>query len=449
METVHTEADILRDLGDGLIVRRATVADAESLADFNAEVFRDSREDGPNEFVRAWTLDLMTRPHPTCAARDFTVVENTVTGEIVSSLVLISQTWSYAGFEFGVGQAEMVGTHPDFRGRGLVRAQFEVVHRWSAERGQMVQAILGIPYFYRQFGYEQALEMGGSRKGYRGRVPRLKEGEEEPYRVRPATEADLSFIAWMYERGSERSLVTCVRDDAMWQYEICGRSGDSSECRQLCVVETAEGEPVGFLAHAIRLWESTLWVRMYEVKPGISWLAVTPSVLRYLHNTGEVYAEKDKRQEFHSFAFQLGSQHPVYEAARSWLPHECAPYAWYVRVPDLPRFLRHISPVLEKRLAESVAVGHTGELKLSFYRDGLRLVFDEGRLSSVERWMPTPADRPSAAFPDLTFLRLLFGYHTLEELTSAFPDCRADNDEARALLNALFPKEPSNVWPMV
>ena len=31
------------------------------------------------------------------------------------------------------------------------------------------------------------------------------------------------------------------------------------------------------------------------------------------------------------------------------------PYAWYVRVPDLPRFIRRIAPALERRLAESSA----------------------------------------------------------------------------------------------
>ena len=59
---------------------------------------------------------------------------------------LISQTWAYEGIPFEVGRPELVGTLPEYRNRGLVRAQFEEVHRWSAARGELVQGITGIPY---------------------------------------------------------------------------------------------------------------------------------------------------------------------------------------------------------------------------------------------------------------------------------------------------------------
>ena len=67
----------------------------------------------------------------------------------------------YEGVEFDAGLPELVGTHPDYRRRGLVREQFEVLHRWSKERGHLMQAIAGIPYYYRRFGYEMAVYMGG------------------------------------------------------------------------------------------------------------------------------------------------------------------------------------------------------------------------------------------------------------------------------------------------
>jgi len=65
---------------------------------------------------------------------------------------------------------------------------------------------------------------------------------------------------------------------------------------------------------------------------------------------------------------------------------------------------------------------------------------------NVERWVTEPANPVTASFPDLTFLQLLFGYRSLEELEYAFADCQVESDEARALLTALFPRQPSNVW---
>lgn len=438
---------IVGDLGDGLILRRSTAEDTEALVDFHGNVHREPGTEEREEYVAAWVRDLMERPHPTFDVGDITIVEDARTGTIVSSLCLISQTWSYGGVPYGVGRPELVGTQSDYRRRGLVRAQFDVIHRWSAERGEMLQSITGIPYFYRQFGYEMGLTLGGSRAGYKQQVPKLKNGQEEPYRLRPATESDLPFIAQVCEHGARRYPVACVRDEALWRYELFGKSEKNANRRAMRLIETAKGEPVGCLAHASRLRKGGVSAMVYELKQGLSWLAVTPSVVRHLWALGEEWAAQDDEQEMETFRLALGAEHPAYDVLHSRAPHIRPPYAWYVRVPDLPRFLRHVAPVLEQRLAGSVLAGHTGETKISFYRHGLRLVFKEGQLADVEPWQPAPENDGDAAFPSLTFLQLLFGYRSLGELDYAFADCWA-SDEAHALLQSLFPKQSSNVWPV-
>lgn len=440
--------NIIRDLGDGLILHRSTAEDTERLVAFNGNLHRDPGAEGPEQYVAAWTQDLMSGDHPTFDPGDFTLVEDTASGEIVSSLCTISQTWSYGSVEFGVGRPELVGTQPDYRNRGLIRAQFEVIHQWSAARGERVQAITGIPYYYRQFGYEMAMTLGGARLGYKPQVPKLKDDEEELYRIRPATDADLPFIAEVYSHGCQRYPIACQRDAALWQHELAGASEKNVNRRDLVVIETPAGEAVGFLACSPRLWDRRFGAAIYELRPGISWLAVTPSVARYLWARGEELAAQDPKQEMERFAFWLGAEHPAYDVFRNGLPHESKPYAWYLRVPDLPGFFRHIAPVLEQRLADSPLVGHTGELHISFYRSGLRLAFEGGRLAEIEPWQPTVEKGGEAAFPDLTFLQLLFGYRSLAELDAAFADCWASRDEARGLLEALFPKQPSDVWPV-
>ncbi|MFN2165031.1 MAG: GNAT family N-acetyltransferase, partial [Anaerolineae bacterium] len=130
------------------------------------------------------------------------------------------------------------------------------------------------------------------------------------------------------------------------------------------------------------------------------------------------------------------------------LPQMIRPYAWYLRVPDLPGFLRHIGPALEQRLATSPLSGHTGELKLSFYRDGLRMQFEAGKLVEVGPWQPTHTEGGDAGFPGLTLLHLVFGYRTMQELDEMLPDCWTANDGVRELLHVLFPKRPSDVWPV-
>ncbi len=444
-----TSSIFVRALEDHLVLRQATAADAEAVATFNSRIHRDPGVSEPDGRIAAWTRDLLSNTHPTVRAGDTLVVEDTRTGQIVSTTDLISQTWTYDGIEFGVGRPELVGTLPDYRRRGLIRAQFEVLHQWSAARGELAQGITGIPWYYRQFGYEMGLALGGGRTGFRPHVPLLEAGQAEPYQVRPAGEADLPFMAEVYAQAARRSLIGCVRPAALWRYELSGRSEASIHRRVLCVIQTPAGEPVGYLTHIPRLVSSAVMVLAYELKPGVSWLAVTPSVIRYLVATGDGYAAQASpagSQRCEAFGFGLGVAHPVYEAVPDRLPRVREPYAWYVRVPDLPRFIQKITPVLERRLADSVAVGHTGELRLSFYRDGLRLKFEAGRLTEAAPWQPSPEAQGDAAFPEVTFLQLVFGYRALGELKYAFKDCWTEHDEAHVVLSTLFPKRPSFFW---
>jgi hypothetical protein len=431
-----------------LILRRATQADTQALVDFNASIHSDEGPDKPDEGIAAWTRDLMSGNHPTFRPGDFTIVEDSQTGKIVSTLCLISQTWTYGGIPFGVGRVELVATHPKYRRRGLVRAQFEIIHQLSAERGHMVQAITGIPWYYRQFGYEMALELPGGKVGYLPQIPQLKKGETESYRVRQARESDLASIQSVYTGGSQRSLVACMRDEEIWHYELQGRHKKSIERRELRLIETIDGDPVGFLVHAPELHKSTLTVSAYELKDGISWLMVTPAVLRYLGETGKAYAKRQKKEHFAAFRFRLVEGHPLYRVIADRLPHKRAPYAWYLRVANLRGFLQHIAPVLERRLVESPLVKHTGELKLNFYRHGLTLNFKAGKLIAVDTWRPKSFEEGDVLFPDRTFLQVLFGFRSLKELEAAFPDCYHQNDQGRALIEVLCPKRPSAVWPL-
>jgi hypothetical protein len=446
MSTIVSPATaFLRDLGDGLIMRRAAPEDTDALLALHTAAFPEQVTGDPIERLCAWTSDLMSGKHPTFRPGDFVVVVDTKTGDLVSSLNLISQRWTYDGIEFGVGRPELVCTRPAYRNRGLVRAQFATMHEMSAQRGELVQAITGIPYYYRQFGYEMAMNLGGFRAGPFASVPPLPADQSEPFVVRPAEEDDLPFVRAMVAQAEARSLVACVRDDAMWRYELTGRHERSTERVQMVVIFTPAGDRIGLLIHPSLLWHVGMGVTLWELVPGVSWLEVAPSLLRYLKHVASQYAAEAGRS-CPGFALSLGAEHPAYNVLHAMVAATHRPYAWYLRVADLPAFVVRIASALERRLAESPAAGYTGELKLSFYRDGLHLVFENGRLIHCTGFRPLPDVRDSAGFPGLTFLQLLFGYRSLEQLRDAFPDCWVEGDTPRVLLEALFPRLPSHVW---
>jgi hypothetical protein len=439
-----TKGRIIESLGDGLVMRHITPDDRDELVEFNGTMHADPGSSF-DDSVAAWTRDMIERPPPGCSLDDFTVVEDTRTGRIVSSVNLISQTWSYDGVPFGVGQVEAVATHPDYRRRGLVRRQFETVHRWSVKRGELMTVVSGIPWYYRQFGYEMCVSHGGGRAGFAPLIPPLPDGTAEPFNVRRATAADAPYIKRVADQAAERYLLTCVRDEPRWRYEIERNSPVSLAHRELRIIERPDGERLGYLAHMPRLRQWALMLTDYYLVPAASWLAVTPSVLRYLAATGKEYAERDGGP-CEGYSLGLETEHPAYQAIPNRLPVRGRISTWFIRVPDVARFLLHIAQVMEHRLARSVAAGFSGDLRLDFYRAGLQLHFQDGRLMSVGPWPEHDFRTASASFPDLTFLQLFLGYRTLDELEYAFSDCSVPSEQGRVLLGILFPKRPSFVW---
>jgi hypothetical protein len=449
MASRHDALNLPRDLGDGLLLRLASPADTDELADFNTRVLLEGED--PPEILSTWTRDLMSGRHPTTSAQDFVVVEDTKTASIVSSSCLIPQTWAYEDIAFPVGRPELVATDPAYRRRGLMRAVFGAIHDLSAAYGQMVQGITGIPWFYRQFGYEYALPLGGSRDLNASDVPMLKAGESEPYQCRQATEADIPIIMRLYDRQRIGKLVTTLIDQDRWRYDLSGHSpGSDQEYRAYCILN-GEDQVVGYYSTQARLRGSRLNVWEIVVEARISLRSVLPSVMRAVKANIEAYAAEAGREKAAPTVIRLalGQEHLVYEAWDAKIGRLRPPYALYIRLPDLPFFIRHIAPVLDKRLERSVMNGFSGELRITFYQGGLCLIFQEGRLSQVTDWQAPDTDQrwDGAGFPPLTFLQLLFGYRSLAELRYAFPDCWADEEPA-LLLNALFPKQASWVLPL-
>jgi Acetyltransferase (GNAT) domain len=448
---------MLRDLGDGLVMRRGRAADAEALATLSADCLRFQDMAEPHPAFGVVVRDLMTGRHPTFRPEDALLVED-AGGALVSGAVFVTQNVRFAGIALVAGQPEFISTLPAYRGRGLVRAMLDTFHAWSAERGHAMQLISGIPWFYRQFGYELAIERGGGPVVAADRMPADATGA---YRVRPMTLDDAAFAASLDAHAAQRYLLTVPRDDALWRYELGGHSNGSIARSEWCLVETLDGRPLATSNHRPRLDGGTLAVMSLEVVAGVPWRAVVAALVPYWKSRGDELAARDGKKPLTSLGFwSLGREHPLYGAMHFtdfWRPE-----GLYTRVPDLARFLGDIRPVLQRRLAASPMNGYSGTLVISLYRHGVELVFEHGTLTRVAAWRPSLTTigqemshassdrrRPDALFPGLTFLQLLFGSRSFAELETAFPDCIVRTGEGRALLDALFPRQPSDVWPVI
>ena len=442
------DPDYRRELSEGLIARWSTPEDTEKITQLCGMVFRDKEDEPLNIRMMDNVRQQMSGDYPLMGPGDYAVIEDTRKegNPLVACTCLWRREWEYEGVAFGVGQPEFVATHPDYRNRGLIRVLFGMVHARSEAEGHLVQGITGISYFYRQFGYEYALELGGRRVTYLSLIPRAQESTPEPYTLRAATPEDIPVLVELYNRQCSASMVRVILSERFWRYQIKEEKDPTVTGKQMCVrmIVDQAGAVQGYLMVATKRWGKSLDVYALHVAAGVSWQAVVPPLLRALQAHGmQVPAVGPDVPPLNEISFLFGSAHPVYEVLGETLaPFYEPPYAWYVRVPDVLAFLRHIAPVLERRLAGSAAAAYTGELRLDFFRGGLHMVFDRGHITRIERWRaPAYRSDADATCPALVFLQLLFGYRSLDELRHAFPDVSVEKSGAEVLLNALFPKK--------
>ncbi|MBN2047587.1 MAG: GNAT family N-acetyltransferase [Anaerolineaceae bacterium] len=401
-------------------VRQATAADQQAVMELNRIVHQD-------EDVAMLVQDLFEGKSPGIGAEQFLVAENLENQKIASSLTYQPKHLCYDGIELRAGVIELVGTMPEDRGRGLVRAMMAEAHQMSNKRGDHLRLILGIPHFYRQFGYGMALEAD-----YHARV-RLEDDpmppaaeSARPLALRPVDEADLDWVTAFTARETRRELVSPVISKALWRYELIDHHPRNVNRRDWYVIEQ-DGEALGLLS--FRVEEQTGMIYYCEVDTTRSaWAGFTPRLLALLRG----------RFGFEQLQLNLYSAHPLARALASRLEKE-GHYAWYVDIPDLAVFLNAARPALDRRLASSPYSAYSGDVIINTYRQRLRMTIESGTVTAVEPDQEASESAAKLSIAEDMVPAFFLGQRSLSEIRELYPETYSTQFPDN-LLETLFPK---------
>ncbi len=393
--------------------------DVERMAEFNGTVH------GPG--VATMTRNLFIH-HSHTRGRDLIFVEDERSDQVVSSLCLIPWTWRYEGVDIPAGEMGIVGTLEAYQHRGLVRAQVDYFKRRLRERGCLLSHIQGIPYYYRQFGYEYALPLEG---GLRLEMRHVPAPPGVPFTFRLATRDDLAALMRLYDDAARDLAIHAVRDEATWQYLLTHADGTETECENW-LIQDADGQIVGYMRVPKHHFGEEL------VVGEVSHLGFE-AALAALHHLKTLTVERDKP----GIRLNLPAECTLMRLARSLGAHDLGTYAWQIHVPDVAALLRALTPVLERRVAGSPFAGLTRDVRLSLYRETLLLRFRAGNLTEVANLDFTSGE--AIRLPPLQFIPLLLGYRTAEELRATYPDVSIA-PAWRLLVDTLFPKVASFIY---
>ncbi|MDX8035604.1 GNAT family N-acetyltransferase [Lentzea sp. BCCO 10_0856] len=321
---------------------------------------------------------------------------------IVSTATLMDETVTLAGLDIPAGQVEQVATDVEHEGRGLVRQLMDWAHERSARRGHLIQIMIGIPYFYRQFGYTYSIPIKQTRA--LAKRPEAVAG----HTIRRATESDVPALKRF-------------QDDVQRNFDL--RMGHTTPCWRWLINRTG----------------STTWVVERDGTPvatGRSTPAEEGDVV-----LGEIAGDDDAVKALVHLVNpdSVVERLPVLEEFLE--PRRPGLEQYLVRIPDVPKLFEHLRPVFTKRLRGKEPT----DVLLGFYRTHVRFRWDGEEIGPYE-WGGTvigPGEQGGAGIaPDL-LAPLLFGPHGIDGLQRQFTDVYPGPD--KDLMYALFPPVTSDL----
>ncbi|KAG0203949.1 hypothetical protein BGX28_003951 [Mortierella sp. GBA30] len=441
------------DIGEGLVMRWSTRADQHNVASCMAEAFRwvqfgrSYKEDEypePNKNVYKAMSRLLSGHCKVMTEYDYALVENTLAKEgenpIVACVCLQASPGYYGKVQLTYGKPECVGSHPDYRNRGLIRRLFlEMIHPASEARGDVIQMLPGIPHFYLQFGYEYAMAFRPFRqlKDVAAAIPLLPEHEtEEPFLLREPILDDLPYLIQMStpEKLMENTDIGLYYDETYWRYtvfEAAEVNHDLSRYTRI-IVDAKTGKDCGLImGKKASYYHINIFTLedSYHHRYRDALYPVLRQFLTVMRDAFELQEKKEKeelekekkdnsqeqekdkgnckeKEEEHgpvvtknkipSFFCNIDAQHPVSKLLESKLVADKSPMRIYTRIPSYANFILKVAPTLEDRLAKSYLAGISVTWHFDFFRKvlgttgkGLEIVFENGKIiSASDDWVP-------------------------------------------------------------
>ncbi|MGV9308688.1 GNAT family N-acetyltransferase [Nonomuraea sp. NPDC003727] len=397
--TATTASSVPVSLAGGLVLRQAQPADLDQIGALLAE-----RGEPADALDHRLVVQDPDAGWSACAV----VVDG---DRVVSTATLLDEDVRIGGIHLPAGQIELVATDREYEGRGLVRALVRWAHDRSAARGHVIQVMIGIPYFYRLFGYEYAIDIPQA-PAVRTPPP----GEATPV-LRAARPSDVPAMAALQEAAQNRFDVAMPHSAARWRWLL---AHEASTLRVLeragTVVAAGRTTPPGdevLLAEAAAVDEAAA----RDLLRGVA--ALTPgSRLNVVHRAGTVTAA----------------------AWQEFLDHEPRKRAeqYYVRVPDAAALLDRLRPLLRQRLT-AAGIDRAGrDIVISTFGAHYRIPVHAEGIGEVVTGGPMQGPGTVGGLgvaPD-HLAALLFGPHGYEGLSRIRSDVYTGEEE---LFQALFP----------
>ncbi|MGY5860332.1 MAG: GNAT family N-acetyltransferase [Candidatus Thorarchaeota archaeon] len=363
-------------------------------------------------------------------------------GIIVSTLSAIPSTWNYEDIPLRNLELGWVGTLKEYRRKGLHKLLYTHFDNLLLSGNYDISTITGIPYFYRQFGYDFVIPLDHTVWIRTNQIQTFDEKNPPEYmklNIRPAEKKDIPVMMELLEELNQKLLIYASRSPELWEIQESIKKQWENDFQSYVVLDGSK--IIGYFrpVKQIKKDSSPNKSTMNVIESSILTFNGVRRVLQFL------YAEAMKDD-----IPLIGSQGPSFNTLSRFMKNLGGLgkdwWKYQVRIPNMTSFLQKISPVLERRLIGTMFEGLTYDVIMNTFQNCYKLKFVSGKITDVSNLGPQQVDenQPFRAPPN-DFARLILGAYSIQEIEQNNIDFIVRGD-VRLIAETLFPKKESSVY---
>ena len=346
--------------------------------------------------------------------------------EIISLICLVPLEWQIENIILPVCEMEFVGTLKEYRGKGFIKVLNDLYEKIIDQKGYILSAIAGIPYFYRTLGYEYFSSLDD-----RIMIPASKIPDErfKNIIIRLANLNDLPFIEDKYIEFHKNYLIFNKFDTECFKFKYLNDQYNT-ELRSTYILQDS-GISINYFSFGMSYDNQNFEISCPDLTKN-----EMITLLQFIKNMGN-YTSDD------NITLSINKHSSLYNFIRTLGGQPISSYGWQVKIPNLKDFIFLIKNILESRIHDSEFKELTKTVRISNYSETLLIDFNNGKIKKIEILKERPDPKiTDLMIPDALLFKLILGDRTIDEINYIVKDAIV-NISSKSLIETLFPKKIS------
>jgi len=346
--------------------------------------------------------------------------------KMVSSICLVPLDWKIEMWNLPACEMEFVGTLEEYRGIGLIKELNQLYEDIMLEKGYLLSAIRGIPYYYRSLGYEYISSLD---ERITLPISKIPSTELTKVNIRKANTADLTFIESKYNEFHKKFFIFNKFDPKCFAFKYINDHFDVED-RSTYIFEE-NGESKNYFSLGLS----------YD---GQNYEIICPDLEnRYMVKLLQFIKEYGKSSSDDMITLSISEVSSLYNYIQSLEGKALPTYGWQIKIPNLNIFFNSIKPLVEERVKNSIFKDITKNVRISNYRETVELGIKQGEIKQINVKKGYPDLRETELrVPSSLLFKILLGDKLFDEISYIIKDAIIDLS-SKALIETMFPKKAS------